>query len=137
MATVALAAGSVANAAEKRAPEGRRAYMGGWAVVQYLRMIGSNPRTRLAAWCAALGGVLSLVTVIVSALDAISAQQAIAMALPAGMTTVFGLIAMTVPDAWVAWRRGFRHGYETAARSEPLSLAVDHNSQNFREVHLG
>jgi uncharacterized membrane protein len=111
--------------------------MGGWSVTRYLRMIRSSSRTRLAPWCTALGAALSLITVIVSALDAITAQQAIAMALPAGLTTVSGLIAMTVPDAWVAWRRGFRQGYETAARSEPLSLAVEHNSKGFREVHLG
>jgi uncharacterized membrane protein len=111
--------------------------MGGWSVTRYLRMIRSNPRTRLAPWCTAFGAALSLVTVIVSALDAISAQQAIAMALPAGLTTVFGLVAMTVPDVWVAWRRGFQHGYETAAKSEPISLAVEHTSKGFREVHLG
>jgi uncharacterized membrane protein len=111
--------------------------MGGWSVAQYLRMIRSNPRTRPARWCTVFGAALSLITVIVSALDAVSAQEAIAMALPAGMITVCGLIAMTVPDAWVAWRRGFQHGYETAAKSEPLSLAVEHNSKGFREVHLG
>lgn len=111
--------------------------MGGWSVAQYLRMIRSNPRTRLAPWCAALGAALSLVTVIVSALDVISAQQAIAMALPSVLFTIFGLIAMTVPDVWVAWRRGFQHGYETAVKSEPLALAVEHNSKGFREVHLG
>jgi uncharacterized membrane protein len=137
MAAGALAAERVANGAVKRAPEGRRAYMGGRSVAQYLQLIRSSSRTRLAPWCAALGVGLSLITVIVSALDAISAQQAIAMALPAGMTTLGGLIAMTVPDAWVAWRRGFQHGYETAARSEPLSLAVDVTSKDLREVHLG
>jgi uncharacterized membrane protein len=110
--------------------------MGGWSVAQYLQMIRSDPRTRLAPWCTAVGAVLSLITVIVSALDAITAQQAIAMALAAGMTTVVGLIAMMVPDAWVAWRRGFQHGYEAAASSEPLSLAVDHASKRYREVHL-
>jgi len=111
--------------------------MGGWSVAQFLRIIRSNPRTRLAPWCAAFGGVLSLITVIVSALDAITVQQAIAMALPAGMTTVIGLIAMTVPDAWVAWRRGFQQGYQTAASSEPLSLVVEQGSKSYREVHLG
>jgi hypothetical protein len=111
--------------------------MGGWSVAQYLRKMRSNLRTRLARWCAAFGAVLSLITVIVSALDVISAQQAIAMALPAGVMTVFGMIAMTVPDAWVAWRRGFQHGYDTAAKSEPLALAVEHTSKGFREVHLG
>jgi uncharacterized membrane protein len=137
MAAVALAAGRVANGAMKRAPEGRQAYMGGWSVAQYLRMIRSSPRAWLARWCTVFGASLSLITVIVSALDAVSVQQAIAMALPAGMITVFGLIAMTVPDAWVAWRRGFQHGYETADRAEPLSLAVEHTSKGFREVHLG
>jgi uncharacterized membrane protein len=111
--------------------------MGGWSVTQYLRMIRSNPRAQLARWCTAFGAVLSLITVIVSALDAVSAQQAIALALPAGMMTVFGLIAMTVPDVWVAWRRGFQHGYETAAKSEPLALAVEHTQKGLREVHLG
>jgi uncharacterized membrane protein len=111
--------------------------MGGWSVAHYLQMIRSSSRTRLAPWCTAVGAALSIVTVIVSAMNAISAQQAVAMALPAGMTTLVGLIGMTVPDAWVAWRRGFQHGYETAAKSEPLSLAVDHTSKGFREVHLG
>jgi hypothetical protein len=111
--------------------------MGGWSVAHYLQMIRSRSRTWLAPWCTAVGTALSIVTVIVSALNAISAQQAVAMALPAGMTTIAGLIAMTVPDAWVAWRRGFQHGYETAAKSEPLSLAVDHTAEGFREVHLG
>jgi uncharacterized membrane protein len=111
--------------------------MGGWSIAQYLQMIRSNPRTRLARWCTVFGAALSLITVIVSAMDAISAQQAIAMALPAGMMTIGGLIALAVPDVWVAWRRGFQHGYETAARSEHLSLAVDHTAKGFREVHLG
>jgi uncharacterized membrane protein len=137
MAAVALAAGRVANGAVKRAPEGRRAYMGGWSVAQYLRKIRSNPRTRLVRWCTAFGAVLSLITVVVSALDVISAQQAIAMALPAGMMTVSGMIAMAVPDAWVAWRRGFQHGYETAAKSEPLTLGSEHTSKGLRGVHLG
>jgi hypothetical protein len=110
--------------------------MGGRSVAQYLQLIRSSSRTRLAPWCVALGAVLSSITVIVSALNAVSAQQAIAMALPAGMTIIGGLIAMTVPDAWVAWRRGFQHGYETAARSEPLSLGVDAPAKGYREVHL-
>ena len=94
-------------------------------------------RASWAFWVTAAGTVLDLATVIVCALDAVSVQQAIAMALPAGMITVFGLMATMVPDAWVAWRRGFQHGYETAAKAEPLALAVEHNSKGFREVHLG
>ena len=99
--------------------------MGGWSLWQHLQMIRSSSRSRLAPWYTAAGVGLSVVTVIVSALNAISAQQAVALALPAGMMTLGGLVAMAVPDAWVAWRRGFEHGCEAAARSDQSSLAID------------
>jgi uncharacterized membrane protein len=56
----------------------------------------------------------SAVTIIVSAANAVSAQQAIAMALPAGLITLGGLTVAIMPDAWTAWRRGFRHGCAAA-----------------------
>jgi hypothetical protein len=34
------------------------------------------------------------------------------------VTTVGGLIGMLVPDAWAAWRRGFRQGCEAATRCQ-------------------
>jgi hypothetical protein len=74
--------------------------------------------------------------VIVSALNVISAQQAIAMALPAVLTTVGGLIALTVPDAWAAWRRGFQHGCDAALRCEQHPLAVDLTGKGFRKARL-
>lgn len=69
-----------------------------------------------ALLCTCAGGALGLITVILSAINAISAQQAIAMALPAGVTTVGGQINLLVADSWTAWRRGFRQGCETGLR---------------------
>jgi len=82
----------------------------------------SSPRQRIAAWCTAVGITTVLVTVILSAVNAVSAQQAIAMALPAGVTAVGGLVGTLVPDAWTAWRRGFRQGCEAAQMCWPDDL---------------
>lgn len=79
-------------------------------------------RARLAVWCTVTGAVVTLLTVILSATDMISAQQAIALALPAGTITLIGVIGKTIPDAWTAWRRGFQQGCETAMRSDPGGL---------------
>jgi uncharacterized membrane protein len=80
--------------------------------------VGAWRMARLAAWNTAAGIILSLVTVSLSALNAISTQQAIAMALPAVLITVSGIAGSIVPDAWIAWRRGFRHGCEAALTSQ-------------------
>lgn len=82
----------------------------------------SWPRVRPAVWCTTTGAAVAIVTMILSAMDAISAQQAIALALPAITIILGGLIGMTVPDAWTAWRRGFRHGCEAALRSKTGTL---------------
>ena len=66
-----------------------------------------------------------MVTVILGTMDAISPQQAIALALPAMTIILGGLIGMTVPDAWTAWRRGFRHGCEAALRSKTGTLTSE------------
>jgi hypothetical protein len=52
--------------------------------------------------------------VTLSAFNAISAQRAVALALPAGVTTIGGLINVRVPDSWAAWRRGFRQGCQAS-----------------------
>jgi len=57
-----------------------------------------------------------VITVILSATNAVSAQQAIAMALPAAVTALSGMLGLFIPDAWTAWRRGFRQGCEAAMR---------------------
>jgi hypothetical protein len=60
------------------------------------------------------GGALGVSTIILSAINAISAQQAIAMALPAIITLVGGLLYMMVHDPWIAWQRGFQQGYQAS-----------------------
>lgn len=61
----------------------------------------------LGTWA---GAALGMTTIIVSAINAISAQQAIAMALPAIVFLVGGLVHMIVLDSWTAWQRGFQQG---------------------------
>jgi uncharacterized membrane protein len=75
---------------------------------------GAGRRDRLAAWNTSGGIALSVATVSLSALDAISTQHAIAIAVPAVLITVGGMAGRIVPNAWTAWRRGFRQGCEAA-----------------------
>ena len=91
---------------------------------RHLRAVRSWPRARLAVWAVAVGIVLSSATVISSALNVLSIQQTIAMALASTLTTLGGLIAWIVPDAWIAWRRGFRRGCETASYSYRMPRAT-------------
>jgi hypothetical protein len=86
-------------------------------------------RARFAAWTTAAGMALSSLTVALSALSAISTQQAIAMALPAALITVGGIASWIVPDAWIAWRRGFRHGCK-AARNSQAYVLLSENASN-------
>jgi len=66
-------------------------------------------------------------------MNTISTQQAIAMALPAVLITVGGIAGRVVPDAWIAWRRGFRHGCEAALTSQAyLFRAADPGSEYLR-----
>jgi hypothetical protein len=95
-----------------------------------------SPRTRLAVWDMALGVVLSSATVILSALSVISILQAIAMALAATLTTLGGLIAWIVPDAWIAWRRGFRQGCEAAVISDSQRMPADLSASGLWDVRL-
>jgi hypothetical protein len=62
----------------------------------------------------AAGGILTGITVALSAVNAVSPQQSIALALPAALLTIGGLIRAAAPDAWTAWRRGFKAGCDTA-----------------------
>jgi hypothetical protein len=93
-------------------------------------------RAPLAFYCAVAGMVLDLATVIVCALNVVSAQQAIAMALPAALITAGGMIGWLLPDPWVAWRRGFQQGCAAAARSDGSPVAVNGTAKSARQVRL-
>lgn len=101
-----------------------------------LRIVRSGPRVRLSAWITTTGIGLSLIAVALSALNAVSTQQAIALALSAGLTTIGGMIGLIVPDAWIAWRRGFRCGCEAAWTSQSYRLSADVTTNALREVRL-
>jgi hypothetical protein len=98
---------------------------------QQLRsVVGAWRRVRLAAWITAMGVALSSVTVVLSALNAISTQLAIGMALPAGLITIGGIAGWIVPDAWIAWRRGFGHGCKAALNSQAYVLLGENAGTN-------
>jgi hypothetical protein len=63
-----------------------------------------------------VGGILALATVALSAFNLISAQQSIALALPALVITIRGLLGLIIGDTWTAWRRGFRQGCLAASK---------------------
>jgi choline-glycine betaine transporter len=79
------------------------------------------PRAAAAGW-ACLGGILGLITIILSALSAVSPQQAIALALPATIITIGGLVRSVVPDSYTAWRRGFKQGCHVAVTRQRDAL---------------
>jgi hypothetical protein len=78
---------------------------------------------RLATLYRLSGLILGLITVILSALNAVSVQQAIALALPATVITIGGLINSIVADSLTAWRRGFRQGCRVAAICQQQGLS--------------
>jgi hypothetical protein len=86
------------------------------------------PDIRPAAMYLATGTSLTLGTMVLCISNSISAQQAIALALLAVMTTLGGWIGLIVPDAWIAWRRGFQQGCKAAMGSQaphPAAPAAD------------
>ena len=77
---------------------------------RWVKRVNSWRLPRPAVLCTGVGAVLGLMAVTLSAINAVSAQQAIALALPAGVTITVGLINVHVADALAAWRRGFQQG---------------------------
>ena len=69
-----------------------------------------RPRADRAAWAAAAGIILGINAVICLALGAISGQQAVAVALPAALLIVGGLIVVAMPDPATGQRGGFLAG---------------------------
>jgi hypothetical protein len=111
--------------------------MDGESHAQRLRpAVSAWRRAQVAAWTTAVGIALSSVTVVLSALNTVSTQQAIAMAVPAVLITVGGLAGRIVPDAWIAWRRGFRHGCEAALTSQACPIRADDAGSKLGEIRL-
>jgi hypothetical protein len=109
--------------------------MGSESIWPWLGRTGLTRAPR-AFYVVLAGMVLDVTTVIVCALNVVSAQQAVAMALPAGLVTASGMIGLLLPDPWVAWRRGFQHGCDAAARSDSCPMAVNGTTKGARQVRL-
>src|SRR5260221_11374127 len=69
------------------------------------------------------GGILGLVTVLASALSAVSGPQSVALALASGLTIGGGLLAqiarVLLPGLGIAWRRGVPHGPRARRPAQP------------------
>jgi len=87
-----------------------------------VKAVNSWRLARPAVLVTCIGGALGLAAVTLSALNAISAQQVIALALPAGVTINVGLINVYVPNSWAAWRRGFQQGCQACKLSRMLDV---------------
>lgn len=84
------------------------------------------------------GGILTATTIVLSAVNAVSPQQSVALALPAAVLTIGGLLGAVVPDAWTAWRRGFKVGCQAGlqAQTEPAESRVREESVPCSAPHL-
>lgn len=81
-------------------------------------------RIRPATVYLSLGGLLTLVTMGLCISNIVTTLQAIALALAATVTTLGGWIGMLIPDALVAWRRGFKQGCKVALECQASGLPV-------------
>src|SRR5215469_1827795 len=105
---------------------GRRPRLGG-------REWSGWPHVRPAALCVAVGGCLTLATVVVGLLNALSAQQVIALAVLATLATAGGMIGLIVPDAWAAWRRGFQEGFKLGMNRQAQPTQSSYRARRTRK----
>lgn len=82
------------------------------------------PHTRTATVYLAVGGFLTVLTMALCFSNAVTTRQAIALALPAALITLMGWIGMIVPDALIAWRKGFREGCRAAQMADPPATSA-------------
>jgi hypothetical protein len=71
-----------------------------------------------------VGGLLTLATMGLCISNTVSTLQAIALALASTVTTLGGWIGLLIPDALVAWRRGFKQGCTVALECQSSGLPV-------------
>jgi uncharacterized membrane protein len=72
-------------------------------------------RSQVATSCQVIGAVIVIATLVCSLLGVISAQQAVALGLPAVVLILGGLIAVWVPDPQTSHRLGVRAGLQAGA----------------------
>jgi hypothetical protein len=74
-----------------------------------------SPRAARAAWAVVAGVILGTSAAICLALGVISGAQAVAIALPAVLLVVGGLIVVAMPDPATGQRRGFGAGFRASS----------------------
>jgi hypothetical protein len=82
-------------------------------------------RTRSKGAYTAAGLLLTVTTITLCLAEAISVLQAIALALPATVMTLGGLISLLLPGTYIAWRRGFEQGCQVAMSVEMSHLPAN------------
>jgi hypothetical protein len=111
-------------------------------------MGGRRPRLGAREWSggplaghavlyAAVGGSLTLTTVVVGLLNAVSAPQAIALGVLATLATAGGMIGLVIPDAWAAWRRGFQQGFKLGMNRQAQRTQSNHRARRTRRSVAG
>ena len=70
-----------------------------------------RPAARRAVWCEVVGVILGVAAVICVALGAVSAQQAIAIGLPAALFIIAGIVMAIMSDPATGRRTGFQAGF--------------------------
>jgi hypothetical protein len=80
------------------------------------------PHIRSAAGFMAVGAFLTVLTMALCFSNAVSTKDAIALALPAAVITLRGWIGIIVPDAFIAWRKGFQEGCKAAQMADPSAM---------------
>ena len=96
-----------------------------------------RPRVRTGVVSTSAGVLLTLLTTALCVADAISTLQAIALSLPAVVFTLGGWISVTVPDAWIAWRRGFQQGCKVGMSSQVAPASDKSTVTDFVARHAG
>ena len=76
---------------------------------------------RPAAVFLSTGGLLTLATMGLCISNKVTTLEAIALALASTVTTLGGWIGLLIPDALVAWRRGFKQGCMVALEYQASS----------------
>lgn len=92
--------------------------MNGCSRWQWIDRVGLRRAVRSAAAWACFGGTLGLATIVLGACKFVDTESLIALAVPAIVISIGGLINMLIPDVGTAWRRGFEQGCRAGAMAQ-------------------
>ena len=85
---------------------------------RWIYRVGLPRAVRSPAVWACCGGILGLATIVLGVCEIVDTRRLIALAVPATVLSIGGLINVLIPDALTAWRRGFAEGCRAGAMAE-------------------